>query len=29
MKEYDVLTSGYVSMDHIIKVASPVKCDPY
>ncbi|WP_334105193.1 carbohydrate kinase family protein [Muricomes intestini] len=25
MKEYDVLTSGYVSMDHIIKVASPVK----
>lgn len=25
MKEYDVITSGYVSMDHIIKIASPAK----
>lgn len=25
MKEYDVITSGYVSMDHIIKIATPAK----
>lgn len=25
MKEYDVITSGYVSMDHIIKIASPAR----
>lgn len=25
MKEYDVITSGYASMDHIIKIASPAK----
>lgn len=24
-KEYDVITSGYVSMDHIIKIAAPAK----
>ena len=23
--KYDVLTSGYVSMDHIIKIASPLQ----
>ncbi|WMC93921.1 carbohydrate kinase family protein [Kineothrix sp. MB12-C1] len=25
MKQYDVITSGYVSMDHIIKIATPAK----
>ena len=25
MRQIDVLTSGYVSMDHIIKIASPAK----
>ncbi len=25
----DVLTSGYVSMDHIIKIATPAKVDIY
>lgn len=25
MKQYDVITSGYVSMDHIIKIAAPAK----
>lgn len=25
MKKYDVITSGYVSMDHIIKIASPAR----